>query len=388
MLEAKNHGYDLDEGLLVKYQGQFYYGKDGMHILAILGSKSDLFNKTNSTLFKSKILLTILYPILKFIRRCLLMILGVKKIKPNNNDPILKAIFGDLCSNMPSVLKNRYSNRQYSNDTLVFEGNMNIKFSKFMKILKPMIVINTCGPFQNANYLVVNCCIKQGVHYIDIADGRDFVSKISELDGLAKQTNSILISGTSTVPCLSSAVLEEYKDEFSQIDSLIYGIIPGQKTSRGLATVRSILDYLGKPLKSFTSNNKIYYGWQDIYKQKYRVLGKRWMANCDIADLDIFPKQYNIRSIQFSAGMENSFLHLSIWILGWLKRFGLPIKLENHANFLLRLSNLFNIFSTADGGIHMIIKGKNKSNKMHERKWFIIAKNGSGPYIPSVASVY
>lgn len=139
VLEAKNHGYDLDEGLLVKYQGQFYYGKDGMHILAILGSKSNLFNKINSTLFKSKILLTILYPILKFIRRCLLMILGVKKIKPNNNDPILKAIFGDLCSNMPSVLKNRYSNRQYSNDTLVFKGNMNIKFSKFMKILKPLL---------------------------------------------------------------------------------------------------------------------------------------------------------------------------------------------------------------------------------------------------------
>jgi hypothetical protein len=268
---------------------------------------------------------------------------------------------------------------------VTFDANRML--AKYLKIIKPKIVINTCGPFQNSNYSVANCCIKQGVHYIDIADGRDFVSKISELDGLAKQTNSIVISGASTVPCLSSAVLEEYKDEFYQIDSLIYGITPGQKTSRGLATVQSILNYLGKPLKSFAGNNKIYYGWQDIYKQKYPVLGKRWMANCDIADLDIFPKQYNIKSIQFSAGMENSFLHLSIWILGWLKRFGLPIKLENHANFLLRSSNLFNIFGTADGGVHMIMRGKNKSNKVHERKWFIIAKNGSGPYIPSVASV-
>ena len=146
-MEAKNHGYDLDEGLLVKYQGQFYYGKDGMHMLAMLGSKSDLFNKINSTLFKSKILLTILYPVLKFIRCCLLIILGVKKIKPNDNEPIFKTIFGDLCNNMPSALKTRYSNRQYSNDTLVFKGNMNIKFSKFIKILQPLLKQGNCMKF-------------------------------------------------------------------------------------------------------------------------------------------------------------------------------------------------------------------------------------------------
>ena len=36
--EAKKQGYDLDEGIVVKYQGASYYGKDVMHILAMLGS--------------------------------------------------------------------------------------------------------------------------------------------------------------------------------------------------------------------------------------------------------------------------------------------------------------------------------------------------------------
>jgi predicted DCC family thiol-disulfide oxidoreductase YuxK len=152
VLEAKNHGYDLDEGLLVKYQGQFYYGKDGMHILAILGSKSNLFNKINSTLFRSKILLTILYPVLKFIRRCLLMILGVKKIKHSDSKPIFKTIFSGLYDNMPVVLKKRYSNRIYSEDILVFDGNMNIRFSKFLKILMPLLkLFKALVPYEGTN---------------------------------------------------------------------------------------------------------------------------------------------------------------------------------------------------------------------------------------------
>ncbi|MSO13411.1 saccharopine dehydrogenase NADP-binding domain-containing protein [Rickettsiales endosymbiont of Trichoplax sp. H2] len=265
--------------------------------------------------------------------------------------------------------------------------DVNTSFDCYLKIIKPKIVINTCGPFQKADYSIAKSCIKQGVHYIDIADGRDFVCRIIELDKLAKQANTIVISGASTVPCLSSTVVEKFKNKFSQIDSLIYGITPGQRTPRGRSTLTSILTYLGKPLKSSFNSNKLVYGWQDIYRQKYPELGKRWMANCDVPDLDIFPKQYGIKVIKFSAGIESSFLHLSAWALSWLKRVGLSINLEKYADFLLKLSNFFNIFGTDNGGMHMIIKGKDKFNQVYERKWFLIAKNDSGIQIPCVPSV-
>lgn len=264
--------------------------------------------------------------------------------------------------------------------------DVNKELDNQLKALKPKVVINTCGPFQNADYSVAKTCIENGVHYIDLADGRDFVNGISALDAAAKAKNVLAVSGASTVPGLSSAVLEKFKDEFSEIDSLVYGITPGQKASRGLATTQGILTYLGKPLKPI-AGNKIRYGWQDIYRQEYPVLGKRWMANCDIPDLDLFPQRYGIKSIQFSAGMENTFLHLSIWTVSWLKRFGLPVKLENHAETLLKLSHWFDIFGTADGGMHVIIQGKDKQGKLYTRKWFIIAKNGDGPQIPCVPAI-
>ena len=253
--------------------------------------------------------------------------------------------------------------------------------------LKPCVVVSTCGPFQLKNYDVAEACIRAGIHYIDLADGREFVTGITTLDAQAKAAGVTVISGASTVPGLSSAVLEHYKDEFSHIDFLIYGISPGQKAERGLATTQGILTYIGKALKPVMGDTKPRYGWQNVYRQPYPELGKRWMANCDIPDLDLLPAHYGIKNIRFSAGMENMFLHLSIWCMSWLVRFGLPLNIEKHAAFLLRVSHWFDHFGTADGGMHMIMSGIGKNGQPHKRTWFIVAKDGDGPQIPCVPAI-
>lgn len=252
--------------------------------------------------------------------------------------------------------------------------------------LVPKVVINTCGPFQLCDYSVAETCIEHNVNYIDLSDGREFVSNINSLDNKAKDAGVLVVSGASTVPGLSSAVLEEFKNEFSEIDSLIYGISPGQKANRGLATTRSIMTYVGKPLKPF-AGNKNAYGWQNIYRQEYPELGKRWMANCEIPDLDLLPEHYGLKFICFSAGMELSFMHLGIWFMSWLVRFGVPLNLEKRSAFLLSLSNWFDIFGTPDGGMHMVIKGKDKNGNPKSIKWFIIAKDGDGPQIPTIPAI-
>ena len=266
----------------------------------------------------------------------------------------------------------------------VFDINKDLE--KQLKTFKPKVVINTCGPFQNKDYSIAQTCINNNAHYIDLADARDFVCNIKSLDESAKKARVLVVSGASTVPTLSSAVIEEFKNEFSEIDSMVYGITPGQKTERGLATTQSVLSYLGKPIR-LNSTGKVRYGWQDLYRQEYPEIGKRWMANCDAPDLDIFSKLYNIKSVQFSAGMESSALHLLIWLLSSLKMLGLPIKLENHAELLLNLSHNFDVFGTKNGGMHVLLKGKDKQGAAHERKWFIVAKQGHGPQIPCVPAI-
>lgn len=252
--------------------------------------------------------------------------------------------------------------------------------------IQTAVVVNTCGPFQGADYSVAEACIAQGVHYIDLADGREFVTGIAALDAKAKAAGVAAISGASTVPGLSSAVLEQYKDEFSSIDELVFGISPGQQAERGLATTKGILTYVGKPLAPF-AGHACAYGWQDIYLQDYPGLGKRWMANCEIPDLDLLPERYGIKSIRFSAGLELGVEHLGLWALGWLARLGVPLNLPRFAAPLLKMSNWFNACGSADGGMHMILRGRGRDGQPYERRWFIIAKDGSGPHIPTIPAI-
>ncbi len=254
---------------------------------------------------------------------------------------------------------------------------------------RPDVVVNTVGPFQGQGYNIAHAAILNRVHYIDLADGRDFVCGINELDSLAKEAGVAVISGASTVPALSDAVLAEFSDDFHSMDHLRYGISPGQGAERGLATTKAILSYVGKRLGTFPGIHPDVFGWQDIHRQNYPELGNRWMANCEIPDLDLLPIRYGLQSIQFSAGMELGIVHLGLWGLSGLVRLGLPLHLPKFASPLLWASNLFNRFGSSDGGMHIVLQGTRagRPDEHIERSWFVVAKGGDGPHIPTVPAI-
>jgi predicted DCC family thiol-disulfide oxidoreductase YuxK len=78
--EITEMGLDIDQGMVLKMGGQIYYGADAIHALALISSKSGIFNRANYWIFKSKSLSAILYPILRTCRNLLLKILGKTKI--------------------------------------------------------------------------------------------------------------------------------------------------------------------------------------------------------------------------------------------------------------------------------------------------------------------
>ncbi len=265
--------------------------------------------------------------------------------------------------------------------------DINVDLPQQLQTIDPGVVVNTCGPFQTSNYNVAIACIDAGIHYIDLADGRAFVTGITRLDQKARQAGISAISGASTVPGLSSAVVENFLPEFSHISRLDFGISPGHKAERGLATTKGIMTYVGRPLKPPAGTTEMRYGWQDIHRQCYPELGNRWMANCEIPDLDLFPARYRIGQIRFSAGLELTPLHLGLWSLSWLVRAGLPLNLPALAKPVLSISNWFNLFGSAAGGMHMIMSGKDIDGRTLIKKWFIIAKDGDGPHIPTVPAI-
>ena len=116
--------------------------------------------------------------------------------------------------------------------------------------IAPDIVIHTTGPFQSQDYRVAQACIAQGCHYVDLADARSFVAGIGALDAAARAAGVLVVSGASSVPCLTAAVIDDYLPRFARLDSVDYGISAAQQTNRGLATAASVLSYVGQPFEA------------------------------------------------------------------------------------------------------------------------------------------
>lgn len=73
-------GLDIDQGMVLKLGEQLYYGADAIAALALISSRSGLFNRVNYWLFRSSRVSRYLYPALRSMRNLLLKILHKHKI--------------------------------------------------------------------------------------------------------------------------------------------------------------------------------------------------------------------------------------------------------------------------------------------------------------------
>ena len=57
------------------------------------------------------------------------------------------------------------------------------------------------------------------------------------------------MSGASTVPALSSAVVDSLAERFRRITEIQISIAPGQRAPRGAATMAAVFSYAGRSFK-------------------------------------------------------------------------------------------------------------------------------------------
>lgn len=80
-------GYDLDEGMVVVWNGHVYHGAPAMHLLSMLSGEKGGFNRVQRWLFASPSRARRIYPWLARGRRLLLTVLGRGTIKAARNLP-------------------------------------------------------------------------------------------------------------------------------------------------------------------------------------------------------------------------------------------------------------------------------------------------------------
>ena len=258
-----------------------------------------------------------------------------------------------------------------------------------LRALQVNVLVHTAGPFQGQNYHVAQACLDAGCHYIDLADGRDFVVGIRQLDAQAAEAGVLVTSGASSVPALSSAVVERFLPEFSQLKSIRHAIASGAKTP-GLATMRAVLGYCGKPFSRWESGGwKRVYGWQDLHRRHYPdPIGSRWLGSCDVPDLALFPERYQgVENVTFHAGLGIPLSHLSTWALSWLVRWKLIPNLASWARVLQWFSQRLEVIGTRNSAMHVELTGIGHDGKPLQHTWHVLAFQNHGPNIPCGAAI-
>lgn len=262
-------------------------------------------------------------------------------------------------------------------------------FEQELAAIAPALVIHTAGPFQGRDYRVAQAALGCGAHYIDLADGRAFVAGIDALDAQARAAQRWAIGGASSVPGLSAAAIEALRGRFSRLDTVDIGISPGNRTPRGLATTRAILSYVGQPYAALLDGRwRTVHGWQSLRRVVYPGIGVRWLARCEVPDLDVLPQRYpQLKTCEFRAGLDLRRMHFGLWLGSWLVRGGLMRSLQPWAERLLAISERWIESGSDAGAMHIDLSGTGTDGEPLRLRWTLLAREGDGPQVPCTAAI-
>jgi NAD(P)-dependent dehydrogenase (short-subunit alcohol dehydrogenase family) len=255
----------------------------------------------------------------------------------------------------------------------------------------PTLLIDAAGPFQGSSYRVAQACIAAGVDYLDLADARDFVCGIGRLDATAKAAGVRIISGASSVPTLSGAVLRDLCAGMDSVTLVEMAISASNRATAGPSVAAAILSAAGKPLKLWRGQRwQTTFGWQESRHVTFAVNGveriHRRVALTDIPDHEIVPAVLpGNPATRFLAGPEFAFQTRAVSALGWLVRLGWFRSLIPLARWLLPLQRLTGWAGSDRSAMLVEAKGV-VGSALQIRKWTLIADKGDGPEIPVLAA--
>src|SRR3954470_6610275 len=249
-------------------------------------------------------------------------------------------------------------------------------------------LIHTAGPFQGQDYTVARACIAAGCNYLDLADGRAFVGGIGKLDAAAKAAGVSVISGVSSVPAFTSAVVDRYLEHFRPLESIRVGISSGAVVP-GPATVRAVFGYCGKPIRVLDQGRWTQeYGWLDRITHNFpKPVGPRLLGRCDVPDLDLLPQRYpGVKPVSFHAGFASETCHKGVEWLAMRVRDGKLRSAAPFARVLTTLARWLQPMVSDRGGMFVTLEGQHQGAPL-KLTWHLIARENHGPNIPCAPAI-
>ena len=242
-----------------------------------------------------------------------------------------------------------------------------------LRRLRVDVLIHTAGPFQGQDYSVARAAIEARCHYIDLADGRQFVVGMSSLSTFASAAGVTVMSGASSVPALSSAVIDRYSPRFRRPllgVPLVVRRIPAEVPLRH------------RPPPSLTSESMPAEACIPILK------GMSGAATLVTQQATLFPQRYpTVRTVSFQAGFASDLGHFMVWGLAGLVKAGVLTDMNTFASPLSRLSRWMEPIVSDKGGMFVTLEGEGADGAPLRIDWNLVAEKNHGPHIPCGAAI-
>eukprot|EP01130_Rhizamoeba_saxonica_P015768 TRINITY_DN7127_c0_g1_i2.p1 TRINITY_DN7127_c0_g1~~TRINITY_DN7127_c0_g1_i2.p1 ORF type:complete len:577 (+),score=90.14 TRINITY_DN7127_c0_g1_i2:11-1741(+) len=241
------------------------------------------------------------------------------------------------------------------------------------------LVIDATGPYLG-DYSLARTCIEQGVSFIDLADQHGHVNNFQkELDADCKKNGVFAITGASTFPGLSGAMIDHIiKDKIKHVQKIEMYMSPGNHHDKGISTIKSALSYCGSKIEF---KDSVKYGWNEL-ETIYFLGSKRYITHVDIPDRSIYAKYFGNPVVITKAGIELKTAMIGIKILSWLCRMGILKDVNQYSSSLKKLIDIFRNCGTDTGCMKVKVVGTDHKNNKIQGSCTLLALQGDGPYIP------
>lgn len=257
---------------------------------------------------------------------------------------------------------------------------------------RPDLLVDASGPFQDYGehpYSVIEACIAARIPYLDFADAADFVFGVAQFDAQAKAAGVFVLSGVSSFPVLTAAVLRELatRMDIVQVEG---GIAPSPYAGIGLNVMRAVVGYAGAPVKLHRNGVAAHgLGLAESRRFTIAVPGRLPLRNLhfslvEVPDLQVIPPEHpTLTDIWMGAGPVPEVLHRVLNLLARARaRFGLPSLVPLSRLFYTVLNRMK--FGEHRGGMYVRATGT-RGGQAVEESWHLLAEGEDGPYIPSMA---
>ncbi|MGD1913551.1 MAG: saccharopine dehydrogenase family protein [Rivularia sp. (in: cyanobacteria)] len=179
------------------------------------------------------------------------------------------------------------------------------------------IVVHCAGPFHYRDTSVLQICIEQGVHYVDVSDHRSYTSRVLTLHEQAAAKGIMAVINTGIFPGISNSVVRQCVEKFDIPEKIHLSYVVSGSGGAGITVMRTTFLGLQNPFEAWIDGK-----WETVkpytkretvnFPKPYGESGVYWF---DMPETFTLPKAFpTVKNVITKFGSVPDFYNHLTWI--------------------------------------------------------------------------